>query len=211
MEKRTIEKVVDILIVITSVTGLLFLFGVINADTVSFAQMDQIMTVLTIFACIYYFLEAIWIQKKREGIFFALIKFILLTSITFCTIFGWIFMTPFYALEADNVQIAYMFLHILIPLLIVIEWIISEKGHFNRKFIVTYMFLVILYLICILLIPSITEIAYPYAFFNPQQLGYKIVLEECVIILVILFFYAKSILWLDRKFRKKRKKKRYDL
>lgn len=211
MKKRNIEKMTDILIVITGIVGLLFLFGVIGGDSVSFGSMNQLMSELTVLACVYYLIEFFWIQKKKEGIFFALIKFVLLTSVTFCTIFGWIFMTPFYALESDHVQTAYIFLHIVVPLLIIFEWLVSEKGHFNRKFILPFMFLVIVYFVCILVIPAVTNISYPYAFFNPQQLGYKIVLEECIIILVILFFYGRMILWIDRKFRKKRKKKKYDL
>lgn len=207
MKKRTLEKTVDILIVITGIISLLFLFGVIEAESVSFEPLNQVMTILTIIAMIYYLIEWMWIRSKKEGVFFALIKYILITSVTFCTIFGWIFMTPFYALEADNVQIAYIFLHIVIPLEIILEWIVSEKGHFRRKFITPYMFLVVVYLVSVILLASFTGISCPYAFLDPEQLGYKIVLEESILLTVVLFFYAKGILWIDHAFRKKRKKK----
>lgn len=210
MKKRTLEKLIDILIVGSCVTGLLFLFGVLGSDAISFTSMNQLMTILTILSCIYYLIEFIWIQAKKKGIFFSLVKYILLVSVSFCTIFGWIFMRPFYELEADNVQTAYLFLHILIPLLEIAEYMVSEKGHFNQKFLITFLFLTIVYLTCVLLLGEFANVAYPYAFLNPKQLTYKIVLEECVILIVVLFFYGKAILWIDRKYRKK-KRKRNDL
>lgn len=205
-KNRFFEKILDVLIVIDSLVSLLLLSGVIGGEGISFEKFSSLFSIATILAFFYYLLEALLIWNRKNGMFFPMMKYILITTITFCTIFGLIFMSPFYSLESDNVKLAYVFMHYALPILMILEYIFSTKGHFKKAHFTIYLFLMILYGGVSFLLGTYLNTGYPYAFMNPEQLTYKVVGEEAVLLFVIMFIYGFIILSIDKCFRKKKRK-----
>ena len=205
MRNRRLEKFLDLCIVLCGITTLVFYSGAVESKF----YVERFAAIYAIDMClatVYYLLEFIYIRKRSRGVFFSLLKYIVLTLMTFCTIFSWVFMQPFYRNASENMQYAYLGMHCVMPILIVLEYLVGEKGHFNKKFIITNMALLIIYGGVVLLCGQYAHTGYPYAFLDPEQLGYSIVLKECALICVVYYFYSKLILMFDHRFKKRKRK-----
>lgn len=206
MKNRFLEKIVDVLIVLDSLVSILLVSGIIGGESISFDKFSGLFMSSTVLAFLYYLLEALYIWNRKNGMFFPMMKYILLTTITFCAIFSLVFMSPFYALESDSVKLGYVFMHYVLPILVILEYICSTKGHFRKSHFTIYLFLMIIYGGISFLLGTFLNTGYPYAFMNPEQLTYKVVLEEAILLFVIMFLYGFIILSIDKKFRKKKRK-----
>ena len=204
MKNRLLEKILDLLIVLCGIISFVLLSGVFG-DGFSWNFFSSIFSIYTLLAIIYYFLESLYIWNRKHGVFFSLMKFILLSGITFCAIFTLVFMQPFYKNATGLVAFGYICMHDVLPILVLLEYLVSHKGHFNDKFIVMDMFLFILYGVVVLLCGQYANTGYPYAFLDPNQLGYDIVIKECILLVVVMFIYGNIILSIDRRFKKVKK------
>ncbi len=204
MKNRFLEKILDILIVLCGIVSLVLLSGCFS-DSVNFNNYARIFTIYTIIAVLYYLLECVYIWNRKHGVFFSLVKYIVVTGITFCAIFTLVFLQPFYKNATGSLMIGYICMHDVLPILVVLEYLVSHKGHFNRKFIITHMVLFVVYGIIALLCGQYAGMGYPYAFLDPEQLGYDIVLKECVLIVVVMFVYGNLVLAFDKKYKKVKK------
>lgn len=204
MKNRWLEKLLDFMIVVCSATSIVFLSGVIE-NVVNISAFSSLFVILTLICCVYYLCNLVYIWKRKKGVFFSLGKYVCVTGISFCTIFAYLFMQPFYRNASENVQKAYLCMHMILPICVILEYSISDKGHFNKRFIQTYMFLFLLYGGIVLLCGQYAHMQYPYAFLDHEQLGYKLVIEECCLLTVWMYIHGKIILVIDRMFRKKRR------
>lgn len=206
MKNRTLEKLLDIGIVICCGCAIVFLSGVSVSGIVDLGAFSSLFAIATVLSFLYYFCEFVYLFKGGKGILFSLGKFICFTSVTFCALFALVFMQPFYRNASENVKIAYLCMHSILPCLVLAEYVVSDKGHYNKGFIVTYMILFILYGGILLLCGQYTSIGYPYAFLDHGQLGYKLVGEECILLTIVMYVYGKIVIGIDRLFRKRGRK-----
>lgn len=206
-KNRFIEKVLDIAIVIDSLVSLIILSGVFGSEGITLSHYASLFSIGTILAFFYYLFEALFIWNRKRGMFFSMMKYIVITTVTFCAIFSLIFMQPFYELENDTVKLAYVFMHDVLPILIVLEYIFSQKGHFKKAHLTFYLIGMIVYGGLALVLGTFLHTGYPYAFLNPEQLTYKVVIEECILLFVVMFLYGYILLSIDRQFKRKKKKK----
>lgn len=204
MKNRLLEKIFDLLIVICSIVSLVFISGVLDGNIV-WSRFASLLSIYTIFAIIYYLLECVYIWNRKHGVFFSLLKFILVTGITFSALFTWIFLQPFYKNSTGWLSYGYTLIHVVLPILITLEYLVSHKGHFNKKFIVMHMFTFMLYGIVSVLCGMLANTGYPYAFLDSEQLGYDIVIKECFLIVVVMYIYGKIILMIDGIFKKRKR------
>lgn len=204
MKNRFLEKIFDLLIVICSIVSLVFISGVLDGNIV-WSRFASLLSIYTIFAIIYYLLECVYIWNRKHGVFFSLLKFILVTGITFSALFTWIFLQPFYKNSTGWLSYGYTLIHVVLPILITLEYLVSHKGHFNKKFIVMHMFTFMLYGIVSVLCGMLANTGYPYAFLDSEQLGYDIVIKECFLIVVVMYIYGKIILMIDGIFKKRKR------
>ncbi len=204
MKNRLLEKIFDILIVLCSVVSLLFVSGVFDGSVV-YGRFASLLCVYALLAIIYYLLECVYIWNRKQGVFFSLLKFILVAGITFCGLFTWVFLQPFYKNSTGWLSYGYTLLHVVLPILVTLEYLISHKGHFNKKFIVMHMFTFMLYGIVSVLCGLLTNTGYPYAFLDSEQLGYDIVIKECILIVIVMYLYGKIILLIDGRYKKRKK------
>lgn len=204
MKNRLLEKIFDLLIVICSIVSLVFISGVLDGNIV-WSRFASLLSIYTIFAIIYYLLECVYIWNRKHGVFFSLLKFILVTGITFSALFTWIFLRPFYKNSTGWLSYGYTLIHVVLPILITLEYLVSHKGHFNKKFIVMHMFTFMLYGIVSVLCGMLANTGYPYAFLDSEQLGYDIVIKECFLIVVVMYIYGKIILMIDGIFKKRKR------
>ena len=204
MKNRLLEKIFDLLIVICSIVSLVFISGVLDGNFV-WSRFASLLSIYTIFAIIYYLLECVYIWNRKHGVFFSLLKFILVTGITFSALFTWIFLQPFYKNSTGWLSYGYTLIHVVLPILITLEYLVSHKGHFNKKFIVMHMFTFMLYGIVSVLCGMLANTGYPYAFLDSEQLGYDIVIKECFLIVVVMYIYGKIILMIDGIFKKRKR------
>lgn len=203
MKNRLFEKLLDICIVIGAIASLVMISGVLEGS-VQPSKFASLFSVTTIIAILYYVLECMYIWNRKKGIFFSLGKYIVFTSMTFCAVFAWLFMQPFYRLESNMVQQGYVIGHVVVPFCIFLEYMVSDKGHFNKKFWITYMLLILLYGTSILSAGYFSKM-YPYAFLNPEQLSYDIIWKECVLLVLVIGIYARIVLAIDQRYKRKRK------
>lgn len=204
-KNRIFEKSIDILIVLDCFISILLLSGVIGSESITFQNFSSLFTIVTILSFFYYLLEAIYIWNRKKGMFFPLLKYILLTTITFCAIFALIFMTPFYKNVSDNVKYAYIGIHTILPILVTLEYMVSKKGLFKKAYFTIYLFWMVLYSSITFILGTFVEgIEYPYAFMDPEQLTYKVVFEEGILLFIVMYIYGWIILSIDKKFRKKK-------
>lgn len=204
MKNRLLEKIFDLLIVICSIVSLVFISGVLDGNFV-WSRFASLLSIYTIFAIIYYLLECVYIWNRKHGVFFSLLKFILVTGITFSALFTWIFLQPFYKNSTGWLSYGYTLIHVVLPSLITLEYLVSHKGHFNKKFIVMHMFTFMLYGIVSVLCGMLANTGYPYAFLDSEQLGYDIVIKECFLLVVVMYIYGKIILMIDGIFKKRKR------
>ena len=204
MKNRFLEKIFDLLIVICSIVSLVFISGVLDGNFV-WSRFASLLSIYTIFAIIYYLLECVYIWNRKHGVFFSLLKFILVTGITFSALFTWIFLQPFYKNSTGWLSYGYTLIHVVLPSLITLEYLVSHKGHFNKKFIVMHMFTFMLYGIVSVLCGLLANTGYPYAFLDSEQLGYDIVIKECFLLVVVMYIYGKIILMIDGIFKKRKR------
>ncbi len=204
MKNRFLEKIFDLLIVICSAVSLVFISGVLDGNVV-WSRFASLLSIYAIFAIIYYLLESVYIWNRKHGVFFSLLKFILVTGITFSALFTWVFLQPFYKNSTGWLSYGYTLIHVVLPSLITLEYLVSHKGHFNKKFIVMHMFTFMLYGIIAVLCGLLANTGYPYAFLDPEQLGYNIVIKECFLLVVVMYIYGKIILMIDGIFKKRKR------
>ena len=204
MKNRLLEKIFDLLIVICSIVSLVFISGALDGNIV-WSRFASLLSIYTIFAIIYYLLECVYIWNRKHGVFFSLLKFILVTGITFSALFTWIFLQPFYKNSTGWLSYGYTLIHVVLPILITLEYLVSHKGHFNKKFIVMHMFTFMLYGIVSVLCGLLANTGYPYAFLDSEQLGYDIVIKECFLLVVVMYIYGKIILMIDGIFKKRKR------
>lgn len=204
MKNRLLEKIFDLLIVICSIVSLVFISGALDGNIV-WSRFASLLSIYTIFAIIYYLLECVYIWNRKHGVFFSLLKFILVTGITFSALFTWIFLQPFYKNSTGWLSYGYTLIHVVSPILITLEYLVSHKGHFNKKFIVMHMFTFMLYGIVSVLCGLLANTSYPYAFLDSEQLGYDIVIKECFLLVVVMYIYGKIILMIDGIFKKRKR------
>ena len=206
MKNRLLEKLFDIAIVICCGCAIVFLSGIGVSSTVDFSAFASLFVIATVLSFVYYFCEFVYLFKGGKGVLFSLGKFVCFTSVTFCALFAIVFMQPFYRNVNANIKTAYLCMHTILPLLVLGEYVVSDKGHYNKRFIRTYMFLFVLYGGVLLLCGQFLSMGYPYAFLDHTQLGYKLVGEECVLLTIVMYVYGKIVIGIDRLFRRKRRR-----
>lgn len=203
MKNRFLEKILDLWIVICSIVSLVLISGVLDGNVV-WSRFASLLSIYAMLAILYYLLECVYIWNRKHGVFFSLLKFILVTGITFSALFTWIFLQPFYKNCTGWLSYGYTLIHIVLPILVALEYLISHKGHFNQKFIVMHMFTFMLYGIISVLCGLLANTGYPYAFLDSEQLGYDIVIKECILIVIVMYIYGEIILMIDGRFKKRR-------
>ncbi len=203
MKNRFLEKILDLWIVICSIVSLVLISGVLDGNVV-WSRFASLLSIYAMLAILYYLLECVYIWNRKHGVFFSLLKFILVTGITFSALFTCIFLQPFYKNCTGWLSYGYTLIHIVLPILVALEYFISHKGHFNQKFIVMHIFTFMLYGIISVLCGLLANTGYPYAFLDSEQLGYDIVIKECILIVIVMYIYGKIILMIDGRFKKRR-------
>lgn len=203
MRNRFLEKMLDICIVISSIVALIFVSGIREGNIQPFTFLS-LFSMCAILSILYYGLECLYIWNRKRGVFFSLGKYIILTTITFSWMFSLLFMQPFYALATKTVQFGYIWMHYVLPICVILEYMVSDKGHFNGKFWYTLMILLLIYGGIVVSLGYFKQM-YVYAFLNFQQLGYEIIIKECILIAVVMGIYAKCILAIDHTYKRKRR------
>lgn len=215
MRNRKIVKQLSLLIVLTVLIGLCFQFGIFNGKP-DFSSLQMYGTLSQIYIGVYFLVERIWMNHHRKGVPAAFWKYSSFIAFTYGIIIGWIFVYPFYTDVKNNVQTAFVLLHVVLPAEVLLEWIIGEKGHFQKQFLIFGILPPVAYGITALILGALHKgigmngAAYPYPFMNVSQLGYGIVIPTCILYFVILLIWCGIMIETDTGIAAGKRKKRYD-
>lgn len=206
---RRKERFMAFVIIITSLIGLAFeteiVKGKFSGDIFSMA-----MPLAVVYNLVYYLIEFRWLKRHKRGVFLASWKFSAFITITASCIIGWIFMQPFYHSLSATMQKGMMFTHIALPIELFIEWMIGEKGHYQKQFFIMGIFPLCAYVLTALIMASLNMKMgmqgdkVPYPFLDIDLLGFRIVLMTCILYAVMLIIYTAVIIDIDQSLVRKR-------
>lgn len=206
---RRKERFMALVIILTSVIGLAYETGLIkgkfSGDIFSMA-----MPLAVVYNLVYYLIEFNWLKRHRKGVFLAFWKFSAFITITASCIIGWIFMSPYYHSLSAMMQKGMMFTHVALPIELFIEWIIGEKGHYQKQFFIMGIFPLCAYVLTALIMASLNMKMgmqgdkVPYPFLDIDLLGFRIVLMTCILYAVMLVIYTAVIIDIDQSLVRKR-------
>lgn len=212
MRNRKITKTLSSLIILTVLLGLCFQFGIFNRKP-DFSSVQMYGTLSQIYLGIYFLAERLWLRKHRRGVLAAFWKYSSFVMFTFGIIIGWIFVYPFYTGLKNNVQTAFILLHIILPIEVLLEWLTGEKGHFQKQFRIFGILPPVIYTLVALILGAMKKgigmdhAQYPYSFLNVSQLGYEIVIPTCILYFLLLIIWCSVVVGIDRDLAKRKKRR----
>ena len=202
MKNRSLDKMLSVLIVLTVLIGLGFQFGIFNGKH-DFSSLVMYGTLSDLYIGIYFLVERIWMGHHHRGVFAAFWKYSAFITYLFGILIGWIFIYPFYSGLKHQVETAFVLLHVILPAEVFLEWIIGEKGHFQKQFRIFGILPPCIYVVVALIMGAVNRgfgmdgNSYPYPFLNVSQLGYGIVLPTCILYFLMLVIFCAVIVEID--------------
>lgn len=203
-------------IVLTVLVGLGFQFGLFSGRP-DFSSIGMYGTLSTINLGVYFLAERIWMKKHHRGVFAAFWKYGSFSSYLFGILIGWIFVYPFYTGLKHQIQTAFILLHMILPAEVLLEWMIGEKGHFQKQFRIFGILPPVVYVTVVLILGSMKKgmfvngTDYPYSFLNVTQLGWQIVIPTCILYFLMLVIFNSIVAGTDTGMAEnRRRKKKYD-
>ena len=216
MRYRRLNMLLSVFIVLTVIIGLGFQFGLFHGKP-DFSSIGMYGTLSEINIGIYFLAERIWMKHHRRGVFAAFWKYGSFVIYLFGILIGWIFVYPFYSGLKQQVETAFVLLHVVLPVEVLLEWIIGEKGHFQKQFRIFGILPPCVYIVVVLILGAmkkglfVNQADYPYSFLNVTQLGYQIVIPTCILYFLLLIIFSNVIVGIDTGMAdRQRRKKRYD-
>lgn len=209
MKRFRYNRLLCFLIVVTDLTGLLFLFGVFQKEF----HPDRFGTftfIASLNVLLYYLLNFFHL-KHSSAIYIPGWKFSAFIDLTSMAVYGLIYL--FGSIEKSDISLhrGTAILWIILPLLLLVDWGVNEKRHTHYRFILIALFLPVLYMVLALILGAnghgigISGNAWPYPFMNVDQLGWKLVIESCILRFLFWCFYGWLAVRTDRYLGKRKR------
>ncbi len=197
MKRRYIEMLCAIGIVVAGIAGVLMQCGLFSETGFVPGNMGLLSSVSTILLVIYEIFEIRYLRKHRTGVFFAYLKCSTFLLFTFQFLIGQILFRSMYQSAVGDLKTAYLLLHGVLPVLVVVDWLGGEKGHFYWQFLLSSCLLPVLYLIVVMIVGQQTH-WYPYILLNVKVIGIWAVLQSILFLAFLYVVYACVVIGIDR-------------
>jgi hypothetical protein len=214
-KKRMIRTVLALFILAADLFGLAAAFGILESSF----RLDRLetFTVIAALNVLVYYLYVLRSLRHRGALSdIDGWRFGVLSASTFMALYTWIFLQPVYTAAGAADQLAMKILDGLVPFLVFLDWALGEKRHFRKRFIPIGMFIPVVYLIVALSAGASGHGLgtdgknWPYPMLNADQLGWKLVMESVILLVVLLWLYCYVLVKADRRLgRKKTTQRRY--
>ncbi|MGM9940800.1 MAG: hypothetical protein ACI32N_02270 [Bulleidia sp.] len=203
-------------ILISMITGLLFLYGVYTgvhtADgTFDFTHFTSLECICMIYGAFYCIGSALYMRKREKGVWIPVLRCSVFLTLTGWCLYGLIFLKGHYGLYPAEMQKALqIFRYGVIGLLM--EWAVGEKGHFWKQFTWSGLFVVVVYTITAVTMGALGHgigldgHTWPYPFMDVDVLGWSLVIPTCLLVFVELFVHARIWIAVDQVLRRRKKK-----
>lgn len=202
--KRIISVVLSLAVSIASLFGLALMIGLLQKKPM-YEAFGLFETILLCMAVIYYFINFLYMRRRKRGVFFPVWKFAIFISMTASTIYSWLFLSHFFQILEEPFKSGVLFCHFVVAILVLLEWLVAEKGHFWPQFTWAGLAPFVVYIIIALINGyyfngiGVQGMKYPYPFLNVEQLGLPLVLETCGLMVLALFLYCRLVIFMDQR------------
>lgn len=196
--------------IIASVAGLAVISG-LPEKTFCPDRYETFTVISALNVLAYYIGEWLFLRHHREGVFIPGWKFSAVMDHLFISLYGLIYLNEYLTSDSASLRNGLMLVWVILSVLLITDWIVSPKKHTHYRFILIALFLPVVYMIVSLLVGSfgpgmgINGRQWPYPFLNVDQLGWKMVLESCILNIILMFLLCWLAIRLDRRLGRRRR------
>ena len=211
--KEKIKLLYRIIIIIVTAIGLY-----LNFKFLTFEKGILYFTNLSNLLCLIYFtvLVILMITKRlKKNDTYYIIKGMVTMAITLTMVaYNLLLSSSSAASVFENHQLECNLVHIVVPLLVIFDYIIfGEKGHLKKEYPLIWSFVLIIYQIFVVIYTAnggtfINGATYPYPFMDIDAYGVGKVTINMIVTFVFFLGYGNIVQMLDNKLGERKKKKK---
>ena len=210
--KKTV-RILDTLLLL--VTGCVFLYGVYvslmqEGGTLDYEVLSTLECILMLYGGIFCLLSFLYQRKRKTGVCIPVLRCSVYLSVTAWCLYGLIFLKGHYGLYPTSLQEGVKIFR-LGTVCLLVEWLLSEKGHFWKQFTWSGMILFVIYCIVALVTGytghgiGLNGHVYPYPFLDVDMLGWQIVIPNIILVLFEIWVFDRLWIFVDQSLRRREK------
>lgn len=210
--KKTV-RILDTLLLL--VTGCVFLYGVYVSlmqedGTLDYAVLSTLECILMLYGGIFCLLSFLYQRKRKTGACIPVLRCSVYLSVMAWCLYGLIFLKGHYGLYPSSLQEGVKIFR-LGTVCLLVEWLLSEKGHFWKQFTWSGMILFVIYCVVALVAGytghgiGLNGHVYPYPFLDVDMLGWQIVIPNIILVLSEIWVFDRLWIFVDQSLRRREK------